>query len=258
MYYRATALGIAVAGSGLGGVVYPVVLQGLFSRVGFGWGVRISGLVSGVGCVAATIMVSSLSLPKKPGPYFDIKTVADRKFLLLAAGSFFVALVDYARSLSIPEHTSFYVLAVMNAGGVLGRLAPPYMSDTLGRFNLLVPCAFVTGLSCVVFWVFAKTVVSVMLFAATYGFFSGAFISLVNPCVAQISDIRQIGTRIGMLYTIISFPSLIGGPAAGALLAHYHGSFTAMIAFAGTTVIVGSVLLLGAKLVVDRNLLAKV
>jgi hypothetical protein len=29
---------------------------------------------------------------------------------------------------------------------------------------------------------------------------------VITPCVAQISDIRQIGTRIGMLYTIISFP----------------------------------------------------
>jgi hypothetical protein len=48
--------------------------------------------------------------------------------------------------------------------------------------------------------------VALMLFAAVYGFFSGAFISLITPCVAQISDISQIGTRIGMLYSIISVP----------------------------------------------------
>lgn len=101
---------------------------------------------------------------------------------------------------------SFYVLAVMNAGGVLGRIAPAYLSDTVGRFNLLTPSAFFSGLSCLVFWMFTKSLVSLMLFAVTYGFFSGAFISVITPCVAQISDIRQIGTRIGMLYTIISFP----------------------------------------------------
>lgn len=76
--------------------MYPIALRGLFSRVGFGWGVRISGLVSGVGCVAAIIMVSSLSAQRKPGPYFDVKTVADSKFLLLAAGGCFVALGMYA------------------------------------------------------------------------------------------------------------------------------------------------------------------
>lgn len=101
---------------------------------------------------------------------------------------------------------AFYVLAVMNGGGVLGRIAPAYLSDTIGRFNLLTPCAFLSGLLCLVFWLFAKSLVSLMLFAALYGFFSGAFISVITPCVAQISDIRQIGIRIGMLYSIISFP----------------------------------------------------
>ena len=100
----------------------------------------------------------------------------------------------------------FYVLAVMNAGGVLGRIAPAYLSDRFGRFNLLAPSAFFSGLLCLVFWFFAKTLVSVMLFSVFYGFFSGSFISVVNPCVAQISDMSQLGTRMGMLYSIISLP----------------------------------------------------
>ncbi|KAH9480098.1 MFS transporter asaE [Psilocybe cubensis] len=213
--YRATAIGIAIAGSSVGGVVYPIILQRLFESVGFGWGARISGLASGAGCVAATLMVSSFSAQRKPGPWFDIKVLSDASFILLSAGSCFVALgmfipffyiVDYAKHQSIPDHMSFYALAVMNAGGVLGRIAPAVLSDSIGRFNLLTPSAFLSGLSCVAFWLFAKSLVSIMLFSAAYGFFSGAFISLVTPCVAQISDIRVIGIRIGMLYTIISFP----------------------------------------------------
>ena len=104
------------------------------------------------------------------------------------------------------DHMAFYVLAVMNAGGVLGRIAPAYLSDRLGRFNLLVPSAFLSGLSCIVFWFFAKSLVSVMLFSVVYGFLSGSFASVVNSCVAQISDMSQMGTRTGMLYSIISFP----------------------------------------------------
>ena len=94
----------------------------------------------------------------------------------------------------------------MNAGGVLGRIAPAYLSDRLGRFNLLVPSAFLSGLSCLVFWFFAKSLVSVMLFSVVYGFLSGSFVSVINPCVAQISEMSQMGTRTGMLYSIISFP----------------------------------------------------
>lgn len=94
----------------------------------------------------------------------------------------------------------------MNAGGFFGRIAPAYLSDIIGRFNILMPSAFFSGVACLVFWMFSKSLVVVILFALAYGFFSGAFISVITPCVAQISDIRQIGTRIGMLYTIISFP----------------------------------------------------
>ena len=114
--------------------------------------------------------------------------------------------MDYAKSLSVPDHIAFYALAVMNAGGVLGRIAPAYLSDRLGRFNLLAPSAFLSGLSCLVFWFFAKSLVSVMLFSVLYGFISGAFVSVINPCVAQISEMAQMGTRIGMLYSIISIP----------------------------------------------------
>ena len=118
----------------------------------------------------------------------------------------FFYIIEYAHHLSISSQTSFYILALMNAGGFLGRIAPAYLSDNIGRFNLLVPSAFFSGFACLVFWMFTKSYAMVMLFAAFYGFFSGAFISVITPCVAQISDIRQIGTRIGMMYTIISFP----------------------------------------------------
>ena len=114
--------------------------------------------------------------------------------------------MEYAKYLSIPDHMAFYVLAVMNAGGVLGRIAPAYLSDKIGRFNLLVPSAFLSGISCLIFWFLAITLLSVLLFSVLYGFLSGSFVSVINPCVAQISEMSQMGTRTGMLYSIISFP----------------------------------------------------
>jgi predicted MFS family arabinose efflux permease len=215
--------------------MYPIMLQRLFQLVGFGWGVRISGLISGVACCIAIATVTRYAPPKQRGATCQLsETFRDSRFVLLAAGSSFVALgaltrhartfssinapidaglfipffyiVDYAHDLAIPARMTFIVLAVMNAGGVIGRIAPAYLSDTLGRFNLLAPAAFLSGVLCVLFWMFARALVPLMLFAAAYGFTSGAFISVITPCVAQISDIRQIGSRIGILYSIISFP----------------------------------------------------
>ena len=115
-------------------------------------------------------------------------------------------IVEYAKSLSIQDHTAFYVLAVLNSGAILGRIAPAYLSDKLGRFNILTPSAFFAGVLCLVFWPFARSLVPLMLFSALYGFLSGSFVSVINPCVAQIRDTTKIGTRLGILYSILSFP----------------------------------------------------
>lgn len=37
---RATALGILATGSSFGGIIYPVLLNHLFPKIGFGWTVR--------------------------------------------------------------------------------------------------------------------------------------------------------------------------------------------------------------------------
>jgi hypothetical protein len=72
-----------------------MIIQSLFSKVGFSWGVRISGLVSSLICAIATLMVSSLFIQKKAGPYFNISTIADIRFAFLATGSAFVALGEF-------------------------------------------------------------------------------------------------------------------------------------------------------------------
>ena len=43
------------------------------------------------------------------------------------------------------------------------------------------------------------------MFAVLYGGFVGTFLALQIPCITQISDIEEVGTRIGVLYSITSF-----------------------------------------------------
>lgn len=190
---------------------------------------------------------------------------------------FYIA--DYTQSLHVSPEAAFIVLSIMNAGGVFGRIAPAWLADKIGRFNLICPSAFLSGLACLVFWMFGKSPVAITVFAVVYGFLSGAIISVVTPCVAQISDMREFGTRIGALYSLISVPcvslrplvlclshpnfsscrsSLFGGPIAGALVQRQHGGYTASIAVAGSSMILGSGLLLISKLMVDRRFLCRV
>ncbi|KAH9856245.1 MFS general substrate transporter [Lenzites betulinus] len=268
--YRATALGIAMVGSGLGGTVYPILLQYLFAHVGFAVGLQISAVLCLVLCAMATATVTSRVAPGKidtDRPWFNFSALKDSRFSLLVVGSCFVSLglftpfcyiVSFATDSGVNPTTAFYVLAMLNLASVLGRIAPSYIADTFGRFTLLVPCAFFAGLSSLVLWSTAHTLAQLLVYAALYGLFSGAFNALIVPCIAQISDIREIGMRIGLLYSIISFPSLFGNPAAGALLRVCHGSYTGMIVLSGTSIIVGSLFMLLSKLKINPDLFARV
>jgi predicted MFS family arabinose efflux permease len=243
------------------------MLRQLFSRTGYAWSVRASTLLSAACCVVALLTVKKEG-GKKCSGWIDVKMFKDACFMLLATGSFFICLgiftpffyiVCYAENrVLVPQHTAFYVLSVMNAGGVFGRIVPAILSDKIGRFNLLIPTSFLAGLSCLIFWMLAKTMIALMGFAAVYGFLSGAFISVITPCVAQISDINEIGTRIGALYTLISVPSLVGGPIAGALIQYQSGSYTGMIGLSGSSVIFGSLFILACRLKINRNICVKV
>ncbi|GJF00222.1 MFS general substrate transporter [Phanerochaete sordida] len=266
--YRATALGIAISGSGVGGVVYPIMLQRLFISVGFGWGVRISGFTCLLLCGIACCTVSSRLAPRTaPAPWLPAAPWRDTNFVLLVAGSACIALglfvpnfyiVSYAVAHGAPRATAFYVLAALNGAGTLGRLVPACAADRAGRFNVLVPAAAAAGVAVLAGWPLAHGLGGCVAFAAVFGFASGAFNALVVPCVAQISDVRHIGTRIGLLYSVLAFPSLAGEPAAGALLRAAHGSYIGMIVFSGATVLLGSFFFLWVRLRLDSRLLARV
>ena len=109
--YKSTALGIALAGSGLGGVMYPLALKALFSRVGFGWGVRVVALMSLVCCMVGVLTVTpkacipasgseaSESTEKVEEPIIEktsggvwSRALKDQKFMLIIIGSIFISL----------------------------------------------------------------------------------------------------------------------------------------------------------------------
>jgi hypothetical protein len=67
-------------------------------------------------------------------------------------------------------------------------------------------------------WIPATYQAAVIGFAVTFGFLSGAFISLLAALPASVSPLPQIGYRIGVVMLILSLPSLTMAPIGGAIL----------------------------------------
>ncbi|KAL6302045.1 MFS general substrate transporter [Sparassis latifolia] len=258
--WRATAVGIVVSGSSVGGIVFPAMLQRLFNETSFGWSVRISGFVCLACGIFTTLTVSSRLPRRKPGPWIDLSSLRDFKFMLFCASAgmtcfdLFVPyfyIVQYAGAHGISQAHGFNLLSIMNAGSAVGRVFPGLAADTAGRYNLLLLLSFSSGLFTLGLWLTQMHFQGLIAYAVIYGFFSGSNNSLNMPCIAQISQIEKIGTRIGMA-------ALVGAPIAGALLTRAHEDYNTMIIWTGVTLLVGSALLLVEKLVLNRNPLAKV
>ncbi|GFF62156.1 uncharacterized transcriptional regulatory protein C11D3.07c [Aspergillus udagawae] len=57
-------------------------------------------------------------------------------------------------------------------------------------------------------WIPARGNAATIVFAALCGFGFGAFISLLSAIIAEISDVKEIGTRTGVEFAIMSVAAL--------------------------------------------------
>ena len=147
------------------------------------------------------------------------------------------------KNLTINEDLAFYLLSVLNAASVFGRVVPNFVADKIGPLNMLVPCTLLSGVLCLC-WIKVRDLNGAILFCVLYGFFSGAFVSLIPAVIAKLTpDLTKIGTWMGMSLSIGAVGLLIGNPIAGALIREYDGSFVGAQCFCGIIIILGSLLI---------------
>ncbi|KAB5592443.1 transport protein [Ceratobasidium theobromae] len=228
---RALAMGIVTSGSSCGGIVFPIMLNKIFQRSGFAWGVRSTGFVVLTCLVIANPLMRTRLPPKSkrpPTPPLDIKAIiSDTAYLFTVLGAFLVLMglflpIFYIQLFSvvhgIDETLAFYSLAILNAASIFGRTIPNFVADKLGPFNLLIPCSGITAV--LIFAMFGvKSSGALIVFSILYGFFSGAYVSLITPVVISLAkNMQEIGVRLGIAFAIVGFAALTGTPIAGALL----------------------------------------
>ena len=65
--------------------------------------------------------------------------------------------------------------------------------------------------------------------------------------IAQISDIKEIGLRVGTEFAIISVPALISNPIGGALVDYDNAKFRALQIWCGVVLLAGSTMFVFAR-----------
>ena len=67
------------------------------------------------------------------------------------------------------------------------------------------------------------------------------------------TNLKKMGVRIGMVFSIISIACLTGPPLAGALIQKRQGDYLYAQMFGGTVMLCGALLLVGARLAQTRT-----
>ncbi|GFG20113.1 MFS transporter, putative [Aspergillus udagawae] len=262
---RAAAMGITIAGSSLGGVIFPIALDHmLYSSLGFAWAVRIVGFII-LGVMSFAVLGIRARLPPKRQRFLKLEAFKKPKYVATLTAVFFLNVGIFTPFFYLPLYgefqgmstsLAFYLIAIQNASSFFGRLVPGVIADKIGPYNMLSTVSIITAI--ITFcWICMTTNAGIIAFSVLYGFFSGGIIGITPAAIANCAGHPQeIGTYIGMGMAVMSVATLIGPPINGALLNDYGGFLQVQI-FSAAVMMFGGVLAFVAKMVGGKKALAK-
>lgn len=257
---RGLVFGIVNSGSAVGGVLLPIALQRLIGTIGFPWTMRAIAFLFLALCAGPCLLVKTRT-PPKPRP-FAIKdytdSLHDPVMLLTTIGGFlffwgmFLPLsyiIIQAQASGISADLVPYLLPIINAVSLVGRLLLGHLADRIGRFNCMLLITSFTGVLTLALWIpGSSSTAALVMYAVAFGLGSGGYISTFPACVSQISPPAEIGTRIGVASFVNAVGALTGSPLGGALIKSSPDgteSFLGLQLFCGATM-VASVFVYGA------------
>ncbi|KAJ7672542.1 MFS general substrate transporter [Mycena polygramma] len=264
---RSLVMGMVFAGSSLGGVVFPIVLNHLINGpVGFAWGIRIVAFITAILLVIGNLLTRPRLPTKKeraPEDNAVLKLILkDFPYWLSVWGACLVLwglffpyfyLQLFAVLHGVDNGVAFYTITVLNAATVAGRLIPNLIADKWGALNVAIPMTTVSG-GLVFAMLNLQSVSSLFVFAAFYGFFSGAFMSLLAAIMSSFAfSINEIGSRIGIAMFLASLPLLTGAPITGAFLHPPIYSWWRGVTFSGVVQLSGVTLIAISRSMVVRR-----
>ncbi|KAK4495678.1 hypothetical protein PRZ48_012946 [Zasmidium cellare] len=171
----------------------------------------------------------------------------------------------FSLSFIADQNLAFYLLPILQAANILGRLVPSFFADRTGSLNMVVPAL---GAGCVLSftWIGVVNEGGVIAWAVFYGTFFGLVQSIAPTCVVALTDkVQLLGTRLvgpapyilklgsrqgvklvtgrltnssfvqGICFAIGSLGILVGPPIAGAIL-NDTGRFLGLQIFTGVLI----------------------
>ncbi|KAI1447879.1 major facilitator superfamily domain-containing protein [Annulohypoxylon stygium] len=196
--------------------------------VGFGWATRVLAFILLATSAVPVFLMKSIAPPRPTRGLIDRTAFRDAPYLVLNLGLFFgvmgfyimlyyIELLALERT-DVSPHLAGYLLVILNAASLPGRIIPGYFADRVGCLNTQAVVAL-AGAVLTFSMLAVQTTAALIVVTVLYGFMTGAFMGLPAASIVNLSpDKSKIGTRLGMTLAFIGFGMLISNPIAGAIL----------------------------------------
>ncbi|KAF5964639.1 monocarboxylate transporter 2 [Fusarium coicis] len=273
---RGLAMGITLAGSSIGAVIFPIILRSTYPSLGWQWSMRIMAFISAGLLVPAILCFTTFNKiyksstdgqPSPKSPTLNFTAFQSPAFCFVTAGIFMFEFVIFSISGLLPSistrvgftaENGYTLLSIVGAASTFGRVIPGIIGDKLGHFNVLLATLVFTvifmGALLVPFG--TKSATALYAWSAIWGFGSGSFLSITPVCMGKTCEAKDYGRYYGkstsyrMMNFVTAFALLIALPTSGAMLENMGpqalaGLFTGMTAVGGACYFAARALLIG-------------
>ncbi len=263
---RSSASGIALAGTGLGTLLGPVVAGALMEHLSwqltmqvYAAAIALAGLVAAAAlrCWPEELGLHPDGIPAgrakaagQTGHGLDVglgQAARQARFWWYFAAIFFgsiglfLALIHInplARQQGLPAAQANLLIGLIGVGNVLGRLVLGRLGDRMGPLRFLLVLTASLALLCGL-WSMAQGFTALAGFALAFGAVNGGCIALYPAVAATWFGTRSPGAILGALYVSVGIAAVAGGSLAG-LLFDLSGSYTSSILLAGGSAVLSA------------------
>lgn len=265
---KGLAFGIMWAGTGLGGVVVPLLLEWLLNTYGFRTSLRIWTLA----LFLITLPLTFFLKPRLPVPAINRARITftflrNKTFWILQAGNIMQGLGFFVPSIYLPSYTkalgfnntvSALPIILINIAAVIGSVSMGSIVDRTHVTTAILISTIGAMLSIFLIWGFSTSLPPLLTFCFMYGLFAGSFTNTWPGILRTVQ--RSTGQmESSMVYSFLSLGrgvgNVVSGPVSEALMKTgniggvglYGTQYGSLVIWTGISAALGGVSIIGRR-----------
>ncbi|MGI9612550.1 MAG: MFS transporter [Acidimicrobiales bacterium] len=247
---RAAAVGISVAGIGIGTLVMNPLVTRLLESHSWRTTFRIIGVSGTLILVACTLLVARApgaagAAPSRIGDASRSPMFRRLWIAALCSGLSlfvpFVFVVPYARDRGVSASAAAWLVGLLGGASVISRVGFGSLTKRFGTFRLyrggllLFPISYLIWLSA------GSSFLMLVLFVLVLGTGYGSFVAVSPLVLANRFGVVGLGSLMGLFYTTQGLGGLIGPPVAGRIIdatESYRPAMLVALAFCSASAVI--------------------